>query len=92
MLNLGLVNGEKVILHTKYSGKDDKYILYANGVCDEFFTLYISKSSNGSIDDVENTLKIIPFIRTGVFVYVDKSLQGRWLHCTRPNVASIKIM
>ena len=92
MLNLGLVDGEKVILHTKYSGKDDKYILYANGVCDEFFTLYISKSSNGSIDDVENTLKIIPFIRTGVFVYVDKSLQGQWLHCTHPNVNPIKIM
>lgn len=92
MEELGLIDGEKVILHSKYSGEDDKYILYATGVCEDFFTFYISRESNGRIDEIQNTIKIIPFIRTGVFVYVDKSVQGRWLCCTHPNVKPIKIM
>lgn len=90
--DLELIEGDKIILHTKYSGEDGKYILYATGVCDHFFTLYISKSSEARIDDTVNTIKILPFIRTGVFVYVDTSVQGRWLHSTHPNVKPIKIM
>lgn len=92
MCDLGLIDGEKIVLHTKYSGKDDMYILYATGVSDGFFTFYISKSPSSKIDDTRNTIKIIPFIRTGVFVYVDKSLHGEWLCCTHPNVKPIKIM
>ena len=90
--DLGLIDGENVVLHTRYSGKDDMYVLYASGISNGFFTFYISKSPSGKIDDTANTLKILPFIRTGVFVYVDKSVQGRWLHCTHPNVKPIKIM
>ena len=92
MRDLDLIGGEKVILHTKYSGKDDMYILYATGIANGFFTFYISDSPSGAIDDVANTVKILPFIRTGVFVYVDKSFGGEWLHCTHPNVKPIKIM
>lgn len=92
MRELNLIDGEKIVLHTKYSGKEDMYVLYASGVSNGFFTFYISNSSSGKIDDTVNTIKIIPFIRTGVFVYVDKSFQGRWLHCTHPNVKPIKIM
>ena len=92
MIGLVLIDGEHIILNSKYSGKDNMYILYATGIGDGFFTFYISNSGNATIDDTENTLKIIPFIRTGVFVYVDKSYQGKWLHCTHPNVKPIKIM
>ena len=92
MRDLDLIGGEKVILHTKYSGKDDMYILYATGIANGFFTFYISNSPSGAIDNVANTVKILPFIRTGVFVYVDKSFGGKWLHCTHPNVKPIKIM
>ena len=92
MRELNLIDGEKIVLHTKYSGKEDMYVLYATGVSNGFFTFYISNSPSGKIDDTVNTIKIIPFIRTGVFVYVDKSFQGRWLHCTHPNVKPIKIM
>lgn len=92
MRDLNLINGERVILHTKYSGNDDMYVLYATGICNGFFTFYISKSPDAPIDDTANTIKILPFVRTGVFVYVDKSVQGRWLHCTHPNVQPIKIM
>ena len=92
MQDLGLIDGERIVLHTKYSSKEGMYILYASGVSNGFFTLYISKSPSSEIDDTANTLKILPFIRTGVFVYVDKSVQGRWLCCTHPNVKPIKIM
>ena len=92
MSELNLVNGERITLHSKYSTLDKMYVLYATGISDKFFTFYITKTSTAPIDDTTNTLKIIPFIRTGVFVYVDKSLQGRWLCCTHPDVKPIKIM
>lgn len=92
MRDLNLIDGEKVILHSKYSGKDDMYVLYATGISDGFFTFYISRSASAKIDETAYTLKILPFIRTGVFVYVDKSFQGNWLCCTHPNVKPIKIM
>jgi hypothetical protein len=90
--DLNLVNGENIILHSRYSGDDDMYILYATGISNGFFTFYISTSSTGRIDETDKTIKILPFIRTGVFVYVDKSVQGKWLCCTHPNVKPIKIM
>lgn len=90
--DLNLVNGENIILHSRYSGDDDMYILYATGISNGFFTFYISTSSTGMIDETDKTIKILPFIRTGVFVYVDKSVQGKWLCCTHPNVKPIKIM
>ena len=92
MSNLGLIDGENIVLHSRYSAEDDKYILYATGISKKFFTFYITKSSSSPIDDTTNTLRIIPFIRTGVFVYVDKSFQGRWLCCTHPNVKPIRTM
>ena len=42
-------------------------------------------------NDIENTMKIIPFIRTGVYVVVDKSYSGMWLHSTMKNCKPIKI-
>ena len=83
-----------LLMHSRYSPKDESYILYATGSrgYDGFFTLYISKSPSGKIDDSTNTVKILPFIRSGVFVYVDKSYMGLWLHCTLPNISPIKIL
>lgn len=87
------INSNKTItLKSKYSIEDDMYILYATGKIDKSMTLYISNSPSAKIDDTSNTLKIIPFIRNGVFVYVDKQYQGKWLHSTIPNTEPIKIM
>lgn len=89
---LGLIDGRKLTLHSRYSGKENSYIFYATGVTDQFFTLYIANRSNGRIDDVTNTLKIIPFIRTGVTVSVDTSFHGKWLCSTHPNTKPVKII
>ena len=69
----------------------DSFVIYTTGTTSKYFSLYISKKSNGKIDDIENTVKIIPFIRTGVYVVVDKSYSGMWLHSTMKNSKPIKI-
>lgn len=89
---MDLIEGERVVLHARYSSLLGKYVITTTGVSNSFFTLYISKNSDGSIDDSTKTLTIIPFIRTGVIVYVDSSCRGNWLCCTHPNVKPVKIM
>jgi hypothetical protein len=89
---MDLIDGERINLRVRYSSMLNKYVISTTGVCDGFFTLYISKTSQGVIDDTSNTVKIIPFIRTGVVVYVDPDCRGNWLCCTHPNVKPIKIM
>jgi hypothetical protein len=77
-------NGDYVSLHVK-DNDDDTFIVYATGVTSRYFTLYISKINNGEIDDVDNTVKIIPFIKTGTQVLINKSYTGMWLHSTHNN-------
>lgn len=68
------------------------FIIYATGVSEKYFSLYISKKSNGKIDDIENTVKIIPFISNGVYVLIDSKYKGMWLHSTQRNTTPIHIV
>ena len=68
------------------------YLVYTSGKIDKYFTLYISKSSEGVIDDVNNTVKIIPFIKAGTYVLIDSKYMGLWLHSTYPNTQPIHIV
>lgn len=68
------------------------YLVYTSGKINRYFTLYISKSSEGVIDDVNNTVKIIPFIKAGTYVLIDSKYMGLWLHSTYPNTQSIHIV
>lgn len=68
------------------------FIFYATGMSDRYFSLYISKKSDGLIDDVNNTVKIIPFILPGVYVLVDSRYHGMWLHTTHENVKPVHIV
>lgn len=84
----------KLTLHRRSAaalGYPDSIIVYASGFSDKYFTLYISKSSNGKINEIANTVKVIPFISTGIYVLIEKEYTGYWLHCTEPNVDPIKI-
>lgn len=69
----------------------DMIHIYATGSTTKYFTLYISKKSDGLIDDVKNTVKIIPFIRTGVHVMIDRSYSGMWVHATTKHYTPIQI-
>jgi uncharacterized protein YlbG (UPF0298 family) len=85
---------DKVILHRRSAsalGYPNAIAVYASGYSDKYFTLYISKSSNGKINEIMNTVKVIPFIRVGIYAIIEKEYEGLWLHCTEPNVQSIKI-
>ena len=71
---------------------DDWVCVYVTGNMNKYFTLYISNSENGNIDDVNNTLKIIPFVKTGMYVMISSSYKSKWLHMTTTvkNVAPSK--
>lgn len=68
------------------------FIFYATGMSDKYFSLYISKKSDGVIDDTDNTVKIIPFISSGVRVLIDSKFHGMWLHSTHPNTKPVHIV
>lgn len=101
-IDLNSMNNQYLKLHIRNSNSNydhvlncdtsNMYVLYASGTTSKYFTLYISKKSDGKIDDVENTVKIIPFIRTGVYVLMEKSFKGMWLHSTFPNTKTIHIL
>ena len=61
------------------------------GMCNEFFTLYISTTRDGDIKDTSTTVKIIPMIRLGTGVIIDKSYRGMWLQCTFNGTKPIQI-
>lgn len=61
---------------------EDTYIINTSGNVSKYFTLYISTKSNGNIDDKNNTIKIIPFVKVGTSIKISKSYHGMWLHST----------
>ena len=68
------------------------FVVHIKGITDKYFSLYISKTSNGKIDDIDNTVKIIPFISSGTYVLLDKTYKGMWIHSTHPNTTPIRII
>lgn len=59
------------------------------GDTEKYFSLYVSTKSNGEIDDTTATLKIIPFVKVGMYVLIDSSYAGKWLHTTYPDYEPI---
>ena len=89
-----LQNNDVLTLHSQSGdsfGYPDSIIVYASGIVDKSFTLYISHTEDGKITNIANTIKIMPYVRTGVYVVIDKKYKNEWLHCTEPNTKSIQI-
>lgn len=61
---------------------DEYFVVHASGCTGEYFSVYISNNSNDDIDNVVNTLYIIPFVKVGMLVLIDKKYRGKWLHTT----------
>lgn len=87
--NLSLINDQYLKLHCY--AIDDKFKIYTTGSTTKYFTLYISLTSDGKIDDIVNTKKIIPFIRSGVSILIGKEYHGMWIHSTQNNCKPIRI-
>ena len=68
------------------------YAVNVTGISDNYFTLYISNTEDGAIDDTHNTVKIIPFMSTSTYILLDDSYHGLWLHSTYPNTDPIHIV
>jgi len=78
-------------LHIKKDNESNNFIIYAIGNTEKYFSLYISNISNGNIDDINNTLKIIPFVQTGTLIVIDDTYIGKWIHSTIDNTKPIQI-
>ena len=84
---------DMIVLHSVESdaigvtgfNSNDSFAVYASGLSESFFTLYISTSIDGKIDNTTDTQLIIPFVKVGVYILIDKKYKGLWLHCTEPN-------
>jgi len=89
------INPSPLVLHIKHNLDStcdaDYYVGYVTGLSDEYFTMYVSNKSTDKIYDTANVLKIIGFIRSGVEVFIDKSLHHKWLHTTSSNTEAIII-
>ena len=68
------------------------FVIHVTGPIDKYFSLYVSNLEDGVIDDVHNTLKIIPFVSSSVYILLDSSYNGLWLHSTYPNTDPIHII
>ena len=70
--------------------KDDSITITITGNYDKYFTLFISNNESDNIDDVDNMVKVIPFVRTGIQIIIDNSYSDMWLKST-VNDKAIKI-
>ena len=66
-------------------------VVYITGNTTKYFTLYISNTEDGAIDNTNDTLKIIPFVKSGMYVLVNKSYAGKYLHATYHNANVITL-
>ena len=65
--------------------------LYITGNMGRYFSLYISTAEDGKIDEVTKTLKIIPFVKAGMYILIPKSFAGKYLHATYDNSNVIQL-
>ena len=72
----------------KYEGM---FVVHVYGLTEKYHTLYISKLEDGGIDETDQTVKIIPFVKNGTRIHIDGKYRGLWIHSTSPNYTSIQI-
>ena len=71
--------------------RDDEYEIYTTGTFDRPFTLYISTTQNGQIQNAATTIKIMPMLRAGTHVILSTDFEDQWLLSTVPNTKPVKI-
>ena len=82
-------NGKNQTIHV--NELEDSYEIYFTGLSDLCFTMYISNHSVDNISDRNNVLQIIPMIKPGTRILIQKSFKGKWIHTTIPTTESIRL-
>ena len=82
-------NGKNQTIHV--NELEDSYEIYFTGLSDLCFTMYISNHSVDNISDRNNVLQIIPMIKPGTRILIQKSFKGKWIHTTIPTTESIHL-
>lgn len=78
-----LSTSERVRLHV--STLDNQFRVYTTGVCNKYFTLYISDTVDGT------PFQVIPMIQLGTSILLPYSYEGKWIRCTFPNTEPIQL-
>ena len=60
----------------------DEFRIVLTGICDKFFTVYITTSPNSNISDLTHAQKIIPMVKVGTTIMLDSTFRGMWVHTT----------
>lgn len=94
--NAGLVLHATQITEPDWHGLDidttGMFKIYTTGPVEKYFTLYVSRTIDGEIDDTTNTLKIIPFMTSSSYVLLDSQYRDMYLHSTYPNTEPIHLV
>ena len=89
-LDSSMIRDQQYLLfHVKE--EDDHFVVYTTETYSHYFTLYVSDDMFANIENLDHTIKVIPLIRTGVRITLDKKYKGMWLHATIQNENPIKI-
>ncbi len=70
---------------------EDYYEIFFTGLSDLCFTLYIANHSVDQISDRNNVIQIIPMIKPGTRILIQKSFKGKWIHTTIPTSKPIHL-
>ena len=70
---------------------DETFEIYTSGTFDRPFTLYISNTKNGMIQNAGTTIRILPMLRAGTHVILSNEYEGKWLLSTVPNTKPVQI-
>lgn len=85
------INGN--VLPFDFKGPTDSLIITTRGISDHFFSLYITDEPNKEIYDEAYVKKIIPFIRSGVYVILPRNkYRSWWIHSTIHQTKPVRLI
>ena len=85
-----VISGTEFV-NIKIHDRSDYFEIIPVGICDKFFTIYLSTTSTSNINNTTHTKKIIPMVKVGTILIVDKSYHGLWVHSTFPNSNPVQL-
>lgn len=71
--------------------RDDHFEIYTSGTFDRPFTLYLSTTKTGKIQNATTTVRIMPMLRAGTHVILAPEFENLWVISTVPDTTPVQI-
>lgn len=71
--------------------RDDHFEIYTSGTFDRPFTLYLSTTQTGKIQNATTTVRIMPMLRAGTHVILAPEFENLWVISTVPDTTPVQI-